>query len=147
MTRTFSWKHASLPMPAPLKEAVEAGIFGVCADGSLTPGHKEVAAITEEQARELLSTLYDLRHLNRCLNRHLNPHTRQPLTSLEIREKIERSMQAGVSNLERRYSDCLTAYSEAFGDQAAALLDARVREILELPDFGLEVIEIQRSLF
>lgn len=56
-------------------------------------------------------------------------------------------MQAGVVNLERRYSDCLAAYSDGFGYAAAKRLDVRVRELLELPEFALEPIEIQQSLF
>lgn len=98
MNKTFSWEQASLPCPAPLDAAVDAGVFGICADGSLRPAAEEIAAMTEEQARDLLSTLCDIRHLERCLRRHLNPHTGQPLRSWEIRERIEASMQAGLAN-------------------------------------------------
>jgi len=147
MQTQFSWSQAELPLPQPLREAVVAGIFGVCADGSLTPNPSEVRAMTEEQACELLGYAHSLRHLKRCLQRHLNPHTSQHLRSWDIREKIERSMQMDATNLEQRYSDCLAAYADAFGDEAAGLFDIRVRELLELPEFAMETIEIQQSLF
>lgn len=147
MAGTFSWKDAPLPVPEPLQEAVEAGVFGVCVDGSLRPSVEEVAALTREQARELLSLLVDLRHLKRCLERHLNPHTHQPLVSWEIRERIERSMQAGVENVRENYTACLSAYADAFGSSAAEGLDTCVQQLLERPELDLERIEIQRSLF
>lgn len=147
MSTSFSWTLVDLPTPRPLREAVQAGMFGVCAGGTLTPGPEEVASLTEEQARELLSTLCDLRHLNRCLERHLNPHTWQPLRSWEIRKRIERSMRQGVENLEARYAASLDAYVTAFGTEAGEELDACVRGLLERPEFALEPIEIQRSLF
>ena len=115
MTKVFSWKQAWLPRPDPTDEALEAGVFGVCADGSLRPSVEEVAAITEEQARELLSTLCDLRHIERCLKRHLNPHTSQPLVSWEIRERIEGSMKVGIANVRGNYESSLGAYADAFG--------------------------------
>jgi hypothetical protein len=147
MSKVFSWKQASLPRPGPTDEAVEAGVFGVCADGSLRPSVEEVAAITEEQARELLSTLCDLRHLERCLRRHLNPHTGQPLVSWEIRERIEGSMKAGIANVRGNYEASLVAYADAFGPDAAETLDASIRQLLLLPEFTLPPIEIQRWLF
>ena len=147
MSKVFSWKQASLPRPGPTDEAVEAGVFGVCADGSLRPSVEQVTAITEEQARELLSTLYDHRHLERCLKRHLNPHTGQPLVSWEIRERIEGSMKAGIANVRGNYEASLGSYADAFGSDAAEALDAYVRQLLELPEFALPPIEIQRSLF
>lgn len=147
MSTSFTWKRANLPMPEPLREAVQAGMFGVCADGTFTPSPAEVASLTEEQARELVSTLCDLGHLRRCLGRHLNPHTRLPLRSWEIREKIERSMRQGVENLEARYAASLDAYVAAFGAIAGEELDRCVHRLLQRPEFALEPIEIQRSLF
>lgn len=147
MSVSFNWELADLPTPVPLREAVQAGIFGVCADGTLTPNPTEVASLTEEQACELVSTLCDLRHLRRCLERHLNPHTWQPLRSWEIRERVECSMRQGVENLEARYAASLEAYVDAFGTEAGEELDACIRGLLERPEFALEPIEIQQSLF
>jgi len=75
MSKYFSWDQVLLPCPKPLEASVDAGVFGVCADNSLRPGTEEIVAMTEEQARSLLSTLCDIRHLERCLRRHLNPRT------------------------------------------------------------------------
>lgn len=147
MSMSFNWELADLPTPEPLREAVRAGIFGICADGTLTPSPTEVASLTEEQARELVSTLCDLRHLRRCLERHLNPHTCQPLRSWEIRERVERSMRQGVENLAANYGASLEAYVTAFGAEAGEELDAYVRGLLERPEFALGPIEIQQSLF
>ena len=142
-----SWKESQLPCPEPLQSAVEAGIFGVCADGGLRPSRDEVAAITEERASELLSVLCDLRHLERCLKRHLNPHTGRPLHCLEIRQRIESSMQAGVANLRQHHEACLGAYADALGVAGAEALDNCVQKLLERPEFALAPIEIQRPLF
>lgn len=135
---TFSWKEAGLLSPSPLREAVQAGIFGVCRDGSLSPSRDEIAAMTEEHARESLSTLCDLRHLRRCLRRKLNPHTRRPVQVRDVWERIEASMQQGVTNLEQHYAACLDAYASAFGIPACDTLDTCVRELLERPEFALD---------
>ncbi len=147
MNKTFSWEQASFPCPAPLDAAVDAGVFGICADGSLRPAAEEIAALTEEQAHDLLSTLCDIRHLERCLRRHLNPHTGQPLRSWDIRERIEASMQAGLANLRKHHEACLSAYENAFGSSAAEALDGCVRALLTRPEFALPPIEVQQSLF
>ncbi len=143
----FSWKELLRPCPKPLEIAVEAGIFGVCADGGLRPSTDEVAAITEERACELLSMLCDLQHLDRCLKRHLNPHTGRPLHCLEIRQRIEASMEAGVAKLLQRYAAYLGVYADAFGVAGAETLDNCVRELIERPEFALTPIEIQKPLF
>jgi len=144
MAGTFSWKDAPLPTPTPLDEAVEAGVFGICSNDSLRPSVEEVAAMTEEQARELVRMLNDLRHLERRLLRHLNPHTRHSLVSWGIRERIEVSMRQGVVNLREKHAACLGAYAGAFGCSTAETLDATVRELLLRHEFSLEPIEIQR---
>ncbi len=147
MSNVFSWEQASLPCPKPLDAAVVAGVFGSCADGSLRPGTEEIASMTEEQARDLLSILCDIRHLERCLRRHLNPHSGQPLRSWEIRERIEASMHAGLANLRNHYKACLGAYEDAFGPSAAEALDGCVRALLTRPEFAIAPIEVQQSLF
>lgn len=147
MSKRFCWRDVNLPPPQPLREAVLVGVFGICADGSLTPSSDEVASITEEQARELLSTLCDLRHLRRCLGRKLNPHTKRPVQVRQVWERIENSMRQGIKNLERNYSESLDAYGSAFGAEAAEELNNFVQRLLERPEFTLEPIEVQRSLF
>lgn len=118
---------APLPLPAPLPDAIEAGVFGVTEDGPINPDDEAVAAITEEHAREMLSTLADMQAVEEGLRTGHDPRTGRTPRTPESRERLAEFLAREKQRLQNAYGDALAAYAQGFGDQATAALDRWVR--------------------
>jgi len=137
----------SLPCPKPLAEAVEFGLFGAGADGSCLPSPAEVAAMTEEHARELLVTLLEEKHLHWCLKYSINPRNGCRLGTGTRRDELEKAMRTKLAKLSEHCAGCLDAYASTFGWEAADRLEAWVRELLIESAFQETPMETQPWLF
>jgi len=136
-----------LPCPKPLAEAVEAGLFGVCANGSYSPTTAEVSTLTEEHVRELLVTLLEEKHLRWCLKYSINPRNGCRLGTGTRRDEVVKSMLDKAAKLSEHYAGCLDAYAGGFGFEAADNLGSWVCELLVERVFQEFPMETQPWLF
>jgi hypothetical protein len=90
--------------PVPLPDAVEKGVFGFDpdTDDPITPGPREVRAITEQHAERMIDLLHQL----------------AGVSPKDFRRK---------DLLDGEYKSKLAMYAEDFGEVAANRLDAYVR--------------------
>jgi len=136
-----------LPCPKPLVEAVEAGYFGRCADGSLTPSTEEVQSITREHVLRLIALRLEMEQFTRAMQ------TGASSTSGKIpksRERQEANRQvAGRLRKEPQvtYLGGLAAYETAFGREAVDQLMRYIDEELKHRTQSLDRADRQLDLF
>lgn len=118
-----------LPSAMPLRAAVDAGIFGLTDDGPVDPDREEVEAITQEHAHEMIILQCDLHAATDAVRTGCDPCTGRTPRTPESQAKLARTMESEAKRLTAAYSDAVAAYAEAFGDEAAARLDAWVRRV------------------
>ena len=145
MVATTLLPDALLPCTMPLETAVEAGVFGVCADGTLRPSPEEIAAITAEHACGMLDLLCQLKHLEQCLKDDLHPISGRPLRGSD-REERRSGMARQARALSADYSGRLQAYAAAFGWNAAAALEEFLQDMIKAPE-SVAIRQEQQRLF
>lgn len=125
-----SGRPDGLPIPVPLRQAVDAGVFGQTVTGPVEPDADEVAALTEQHADEMIVLLADCNAVNDSIRNGCDPHTgRVPKTS-EAQTRLAESLHAEARRLSNAYADAIAAYAQAFGDDAAQALDVWVRKAI-----------------
>ncbi|WP_148074603.1 hypothetical protein [Bythopirellula goksoeyrii] len=134
--RSAEFGEATLPLPEPLPEAVEAGVFCDAITGCGTPNQTQIRALTEEHARELWSLLHDLAFLTECASRGLSPSSGRPFPTQAKYETTYLAMNLEAHRLTEHYRDLLEAYASGFGHDAAEALD---RSLIQLVDRPIEV--------
>ena len=122
-----------LPCPLPLPEAIDAGVFGVCSDGTLGPSPDEVAAITAEHACGMLDLLCQIKHLDKCLRHDIHPTSGKPLLGPD-REERRSAVMRRTRALILDYRARREAYAAAFGWNAATALDELLQDLVHESD-------------
>ncbi|TWT44364.1 hypothetical protein RAS1_07780 [Phycisphaerae bacterium RAS1] len=117
-----------LPIPAPLPQAVDAGVFGQTVNGPVEPDVDEVAALTEQHADEMIVLLADCNAIEDSIRDGCDPRTGRVPKTPEARTRLAESLQAEAHRLSTAYADAVAAYAGAFGDEAAQALDVWVRK-------------------
>lgn len=136
----------SLPCPAPLPEAIEAGIFQDFHDASLGITSEQAQSITEEHAYELLSFLLDSHWQERCARTGQSPDSGRLPKSEDKREANRTRAEAKLGHLRTSYDNALLVYEEAFGAEAAEELHLAVTAVAS--DYlSSEPEPVQKSLF
>lgn len=120
----------SVPLALPLRAAIEQGIFGVTTEGPIEPDEDEVRAITSEQATELTALLADLQSVEDALRTGEDPRTGKVPRTPEAQQRLRTYLEQESPRLSRAYSDALSAYTDAFGEEAATRLDLWVRKMV-----------------
>lgn len=115
------------PVCPPLPLAVEHGVFGRTEAGPIEPDEEEVASLTSEHANEMMSLLTDLAAVEDGLRTGRDPRSGKLPRTPETRRRLAERLPAEQTRLREAYADALAVYAEAFGDEAAAALDAWVR--------------------
>ncbi|QDV74519.1 hypothetical protein [Botrimarina mediterranea] len=123
---TSSWGELTLPSPEPLEIAIEAGVFGVCREGSPRPSPGEVASIVKEHSIALTATLLEQRHVERSLTLRVHPRTGWPLSEPDRLDELQRE----YNDLTNQYEGLVDAYASAFGFAAADFLVQIIEPIL-----------------
>jgi hypothetical protein len=118
-----------LPCPQPLPEAIDAGVFGVCGDGTLGPSPDEVAAITAEHACGMLDLLCQVKHLERCLRYDIHPTSGKPMHGPD-REERRSAVIRRTKALTLDYDARREAYAAAFGWNSATALDELLQDLV-----------------
>lgn len=119
-----------LPIPAPLSQAVSAGVFGQTITGPVEPDADEVAALTEQHAHEMLVLLADGNAIEDSIRNGSDSRTGRVPRTPEARTRLAEFLQAEARRLSTAYADAVAAYAEAFGDDAAQALDIWVRKAI-----------------
>lgn len=115
------------PQFQPLQAAIEAGVFGVTAEGPIEPDEHEIAALTQEHSYELITNLVEIGVLEDALRSGVDPRTgRMPRTSESAERSAER-WRSELQALQSKYAEMLAAFEEGFGSAACNELDAWVR--------------------
>jgi len=117
-----------LPIPTPLREAVDQGVFGVTEDGAFQPDEDDVRSITEEHARELIAILAEAQGIEDALRAGQDPRTGRSPKTEEAARKLTEFLEREDKRLKTAYGNALAAYVQGFGEQATALLDLWVRK-------------------
>lgn len=125
-----SGRPDGLPIPVPLRKAVDAGVFGQTVTGPVEPDADEVAALTEQHADEMIVLLADCNAINDSIRNGCDPHTGRVPKTAEARTRLAESLNGEVCRLSNAYADAVAAYAEAFGDDAAQALDVWVRKAI-----------------
>ena len=124
---------AMLLCPLPLPEAIDAGVFGVCGDGTLGPSPDEVAAVTAEHACGMLDLLCQIKHLEKCLRYDIHPTSGKPLHGPDREERrgaMVRKTRASTLDYRARHE----AYAAAFGWDAATALEELLQDLVRESD-------------
>lgn len=131
---------AGFPVPRPLDEAVEAGVFGWDVTGPLEPDATQVQALTEEHSWELLSVLCDIRWLSACLAHRCDPATGSSPKTVAAAHRLNTASE-DLRTLQAHFDALLSVYADAFGTDAAEDLDRFVQNQL------VDCRSIQKTLF
>lgn len=134
-----------LPCPLPLLEAIDAGVFGICGDGTLGPSPDEVAAVTTEHACGMLDLLCQIKHLERCLRYDIHPTSGKPIRGSD-REERRSEVVRKTRALTLDYGARREAYAAAFGWDAATALDGLLQDLVRESDAPSEWAH-QQQLF
>lgn len=115
------------PIPAPLPNAVAAGVFGVEVDGPIEPDAEQVAALVQEHANELIGLLGEAEALRDAIRNGTDPRSGHTYRDAETAAKAAEKHTAELRRVERSYADALAAFEEGFGADATQALDEWVR--------------------
>jgi hypothetical protein len=121
-----SWDD--VPIAKPLSRAVEHGVFGMTAEGPIEPDEEGIRAMTEEQAREMLWLLRDIQAVEDSLRTGEDPKTGKTPKTPEAQAKLRENLEREEPRLKQAYANALSAYADAFGDEAGKALDLWVRK-------------------
>lgn len=110
------------PLPEPTPEAVEAGVFGICADGSYRPGRREILEIVAAQITELVQLSVEIDGYVRAEKSGCCPVTGRTTQSALQKDKNRRSAERRAHDARNRFQGYLEAYEGAFGAEASAEL-------------------------
>lgn len=126
--RAAAGRTDGLPIPdGPLPAAVEAGMFGFSVAGPIEPDPACIVEITEEHANQLLGLLGEIDLVTQSIRDGCSPGTgrvpRTPENLARLRESLRRDEQL----LKQTYAEAIAVYEEAFGQNAARMLDEWVR--------------------
>jgi len=142
----FSNILATIPSPAPLPGAVEAGVFGRSLGSVEPPTIEEIRALIDEQAREICTLLAGQHYLAWCIKHDCYPQTHRRPSNASRREQLSQRLRQEIEELAEQYRWCVTAYADAFGEDAAMLLDSAVRKFVhDMSPSGSAIV--QRRLF
>ncbi len=117
------------PLFPPLPDAVECGVFGVTEAGPIEPDEEDVASLTTEHANEMMGLLADLAAVEDGLRTGRDPRTGKLPRTPETRARLAERLRTERVRLQEAYADALAVYAEAFGDDAAAALNAWVHRL------------------
>jgi len=116
------------PMAKPLREVVEAGVFGTTTDGPIDPDEVEVRAMTEEHGHELVAILADIQAVEDAVKTGEDPRTGKTPRTTEAETKLREFLDAEKPRLKSAYATALDAYARGFGEEAAAAIDNWARK-------------------
>lgn len=111
-----------LPLPEPTPEAVEAGIFGVCADGGFRPSRREILELVAAQVDELVQLVLEIAGYVRAEKTGVYPVSGRTTQSDSQKEKNRQSARRRAQAGRTRFQAHLDAYEGAFGPEACAQL-------------------------
>ncbi|MFO0838353.1 MAG: hypothetical protein U1D55_07465 [Phycisphaerae bacterium] len=115
------------PMFTPLQSAIDAGVFGVTAEGPMEPDEHEIAALTQEHSYELIITLVEISVLEDALRSGIDPRTGRMPRTPESAERSAERWRSELQSLQSKYADMLAAFEQGFGPAATCELDTWVR--------------------
>lgn len=111
-----------LPLPEPLEAAVEAGLFGVCADGTLRPGREEIRLLVQEQIAGLTEIAIAIETYVRDEKLDRDPLTGRVARKLATTEAYRRRARKLAQVASMDFVGHLGAYEDAFGHKATCQL-------------------------
>jgi len=118
----------SLPITPPLREALEAGVFGVTPEGPIDLDDDAVWAITHEHAREMMSLLAELQAVEDGLRTGEDPRTGKVPKTAQSAGRLREYLEREGPRLATAYGDARAAFEGGFGNDAAQALDLWVRK-------------------
>lgn len=121
-------REDGLPIPAPLREAVVAGVFGQTIDGPIDRDGDEVTAMTEEHANELVGLLGEVAIVEDSIREGRNPRTGKLTKDQDAKDRLACELGTEAGRLKTAYADAIAVYAEAFGEDAATALDEWARK-------------------
>lgn len=113
---------ARLPIPEPTAAAVEAGVFGRCADGSLCPNPQEIRSIVEAQVLGLADLAIKIETYTRAEQAGRHPTSGKLSQKRETQEACRHTARRMAHEARTSFIGHLSAYQDAFGFEAAAQL-------------------------
>ncbi len=111
-------------------DAVAAGVFGMTPDGPVIPDDEDLAAITAEHASEMIVLLADIHAVPDATRTGHDPRTGRVPKTPEAQARLVEYLAKESQRLTGAYADAVAVYAEAFGDEAAATLDAWVNRVV-----------------
>ncbi|QEG36143.1 hypothetical protein [Bythopirellula goksoeyrii] len=125
--------EARLPLPEPIPEAVEAGVFTEAIPGTGAPNEPQVRAITVEYARVLYRLLQDLAYLTECASQGISPDTGRPFPTQQEYVAAFQAMNTEAHRLTDHYRSLIETYACGFGYEAAEALDQSMMQLVDRP--------------
>jgi hypothetical protein len=101
----------SPPLAAPLREAVEHGVFGATTDGPIDPDEEEVRAMTEEHGRELIALLADIQAVEDAARTGEDPRTGKTPRTPEAEAKLRQFLEHEEPRLKSVYAAALDTFA------------------------------------
>lgn len=108
-----------LPLPEPTAAAVEEGVFGWCADGTLCPNQVEIRAIVEAQVVGLADLAIKIESYARAEKLGRHPTSGHLARTPKTKEAFRRAARAMAHEARMSFIGHLSAYQDAFGREAA----------------------------
>ena len=105
--------RTKLPLPEPTEAAVEAGLFGRCADGSLRPNEEEIRSIVEAQVVGLADLALRIESCQRAERAGRHPTSGKRSRKLETRETFQRAARQRAHEARLEFLGHLIAYEDA----------------------------------
>jgi hypothetical protein len=118
------------PAARALSQAVAAGVFGMTSAGAVVPNDEDLAVITAEHANEMIVLLADIHAVVDATRTGHDPRTGRTPKTPEAQARLVEYLAKESQRLTHAYADAVAVYAEAFGDEAAAALDAWVNRVV-----------------
>ena len=113
---------SKLQLPEPTPEAIEAGVFGRCADGSLCPNPQEIRSIVEAQVLGLADLAIKIENYTRAERSGRHPTSGKLSRKRETQDVYRHNARQLAHEARTNFVGHLSAYQDAFGCHAAAQL-------------------------
>lgn len=113
---------ARLPLPQPTAAAIEAGVFGRCADGSLCTNPEEIRSIVEAQVLGLVDLAIKIETYTRAEQAGRHPTSGKLSQRRETQEAYRHTARRMAHEARTSFIGHLSAYQDAFGFEAAVQL-------------------------
>ena len=121
LVQTLSWDFAS-QFPMASDDAIEAGILS---EEDATP--PRIAAMHAELSGQLLNILAEQDAITDGRRRGVDPKTNAKPRSHAGKERLQRSVEARLVELERNWQSLMGAHEAAFGHEASIAFDKAIR--------------------